>query len=239
MSPSAPTCQARAGLEALDVDLDRVWAGVAARYGRGRRDDRAMAGRLLGSPGLARALVTTPSLLLSWLAATAVVLAVGVLVTAQTGVPWVALLAPALAGCRHRLCLRPGHRPGLRVEQSMAVSDRMVLLARALAVFGVNAALGLVASLVSAGAAGLTLGWLVPMTTVAALASRRRRWRARPTWGSRRRWPAGASSCWPARCGRATWQQRSHRATHAAYLAATLACLAVALYATSARKIEG
>src|SRR2546430_810323 len=37
-------------------------------------------------------------------------------------------------------------------------------------VCGVNAALGLVASVFAAEAAGLTLGWLVPMTTVAALA---------------------------------------------------------------------
>jgi hypothetical protein len=52
----------------------------------------------------------------------------------------------------------------------MAVSDRMVLLARALAVFGLNAALGLAASALSGAAAGLTFGWLIPMTAVCALA---------------------------------------------------------------------
>jgi hypothetical protein len=54
----------------------------------------------------------------------------------------------------------------------MAVSDRMVLLLRALAVFAVNAALGLAASAVSASgaAAAVTFGWLIPMTAVCAFA---------------------------------------------------------------------
>ncbi len=54
-----------------DVDLDRVWLGVAAQVWRRRPGpaERA-ASRLLRSPGLARALVTTPSLLLGWVIAT-------------------------------------------------------------------------------------------------------------------------------------------------------------------------
>jgi hypothetical protein len=57
----------------------------------------------------------------------------------------------------------------------MAVSDRMVLLVRALAVFAVNAVLGLAASAVSVvspsgAAAAVTFGWLVPMTAVCAFA---------------------------------------------------------------------
>jgi hypothetical protein len=46
----------------------------------------------------------------------------------------------------------------------------MVLLVRALAVFGLNAALGLAASAASGAAAALTFGWLVPMTAVCGLA---------------------------------------------------------------------
>ena len=46
----------------------------------------------------------------------------------------------------------------------------MVLLTRALTIFGLNAALGLAASAVSGAAAALTFGWLVPMTAVCALA---------------------------------------------------------------------
>jgi hypothetical protein len=54
----------------------------------------------------------------------------------------------------------------------MAISDRMVLLVRALAVFAVNAVLGLAASAVSASgaAAAVTFGWLIPMTAVCAFA---------------------------------------------------------------------
>ena len=53
---------------------------------------------------------------------------------------------------------------------SMAVSDRMVLLARVLAIFVVDTALGLAASAFSSAAAGLALGWLIPMTAVSGLA---------------------------------------------------------------------
>jgi len=52
----------------------------------------------------------------------------------------------------------------------MAVSDRQVLLVRALGVFAVDAALGLAASAASGVALGITFGWLVPMTAVCALA---------------------------------------------------------------------
>jgi hypothetical protein len=164
-------CQARWGLAALDVDLDRVWSGVAAEawaspVGRVER----LAGRLLGSPGLARALVNTPSLVLSWVLASALVLGIGVMVTRQTEQPWVALLAPALAGIAISYAYGPGVDPAWELSQTMAVSDRQVLLVRVFAVFGLNMVLGLVASLGAAQAVGITLGWLAPMAMVSALA---------------------------------------------------------------------
>ena len=72
----------------------------------------------------------------------------------------------------------PGMDPAWELSCSMAVSDRMVLLVRALAVFAVNAVLGLAASAVSAvpavsasgAAAAVTFGWLIPMTAVCAFA---------------------------------------------------------------------
>jgi hypothetical protein len=153
-----------------EVDLDRVWISVAAEVWH-RRPGPAerLASRLLRSPGLARALLTTPSLLLGWVLATAVVLLAGVAFTLSTGTPWVALIAPPIAGAGIAYAYGPGIDPAWELSQSMAVSDRMVLLVRALAVFGLNAILGLVASAASGAVAAVTFGWLVPMTAVCGL----------------------------------------------------------------------
>ena len=97
-------------------------------------------------------------------------LGAGALATLGTGQPLVALLAPALAGAGIAYAYGPSIDPAWELSCSMAVSDRMVLLVRALAVFALDAALGLVASAVSGSAVALTLGWLVPMTAVCALA---------------------------------------------------------------------
>ncbi len=153
-----------------DIDLDRVWLGVAAQVWRRRPGPlERLAARLLRSPGLARALVTTPALLLGWVIATTAVLLAGVGFTLGTGRPLVALLAPAVAAAGIAYAYGPGIDPAWELSQSMAVSDRMVLLVRALAVFGMNAVLGLAASAASGAAAAVTFGWLVPMTAVCAL----------------------------------------------------------------------
>jgi ascorbate-specific PTS system EIIC-type component UlaA len=99
-----------------------------------------------------------------------VVLAVGTAATVGTGLPLVALLAPAVAGAGIAYAYGPGIDPAWELSCSMAVNDRMVLLVRAVAVFFVNAALGLAASAASGLAASVTFGWLVPMTAVSALA---------------------------------------------------------------------
>jgi hypothetical protein len=170
---AAPLRGRRDGRDAVpsDVDLGRVWLGVAAQVWR-RQPGRLerLAGRLLRSPGLARALVTTPSLLVGWVTATAVVLLAGLLATLGTGAPYVALVAPAVAAAGIAYAYGPGIDPAWELSCSMAVSDRMVLLVRALAVFGLNATLGLIASAASGAAAAVTFGWLVPMTAVCALA---------------------------------------------------------------------
>ncbi len=160
-----------------DVDLGRVWISVAAQVWRRQPGwlERT-AGRLLRSPGLARALLTTPSLLLPWLLTSIVVLAAGAAATTGSGQPVVALLAPAMAAAAIAYSYGPGMDPAWELSCSMAVSDRMVLLVRALAVFAVNAVLGLAASVVSVSgpgggtAAAVTFGWLIPMTAVCAFA---------------------------------------------------------------------
>ncbi len=160
-----------------DVDLGRVWISVAAQvWHRQPGWLERTAGRLLRSPGLARALLTTPSLLLPWLLTSIVVLAAGAAATTGSGQPVVALLAPAMAAAAIAYSYGPGMDPAWELSCSMAVSDRMVLLVRALAVFAVNAVLGLAASVVSVSgpgggtAAAVTFGWLIPMTAVCAFA---------------------------------------------------------------------
>jgi hypothetical protein len=162
-----------------DVDLGRVWISVAAQVWRRQPGwlERT-AGRLLRSPGLARALLTTPSLLLPWLLTSIVVLAAGAAATTGSGQPVVALLAPAVAAAAIAYSYGPGMDPAWELSCSMAVSDRLVLLVRALTVFAVTAVLGLAASAVSAvsvvsasgAAAAVTFGWLIPMTAVCAFA---------------------------------------------------------------------
>jgi len=156
-----------------DVDLGRVWISVATQVWRRQPGwlERT-ASRLLRSPGLARALLTTPSLLLPWLLTSIAVLAAGAAATTDSGQPLVALLAPGVAAAAIAYAYGPGMDPAWELSCSMAVSDRMVLLVRALAVFAVNAVLGLAASAVSASgaAAAVTFGWLIPMTAVCAFA---------------------------------------------------------------------
>jgi hypothetical protein len=108
--------------------------------------------------------------LVAWLISTVVVLAVGAAATVGTGLPLVALLAPAVAGAGIAYAYGPGMDPAWELSCSMAVSDRMVLLVRTVAVFAVNAGLGLAASAASGLAAPVTFGWLVPMAAVSALA---------------------------------------------------------------------
>lgn len=153
------------------VDLDQVWLAVAARvWRRPPGVVERVAARVLRSPALARALVTTPSLLWAWLLATAVVFGVGELVDRTTDLPAVALLAPALAGAGIAYAYGPGTDPAYELARTVPTSARMVLLVRALAVFAVDAGLGVIASVVLPVPDGLTYRWLAPMTAVAALA---------------------------------------------------------------------
>jgi hypothetical protein len=159
------------GVDLGGVDLSRVWTAVAAEVWQrpAGRAERA-ATWLLRSPGLARALVTTPSLLLPWLISTIVVFGVGALVRLGPGQPAVWLVAPAIAGVGIAFAYGPGIDPAWELSSSCAVSDGLVLLTRAVTVFALNAMLGVLASAASGAVAALTFGWLIPMTAVTALA---------------------------------------------------------------------
>jgi hypothetical protein len=217
-----------------DVDLDRVWTGVAAQVWR-REPPRLerVAARLLRSPGLARALLTTPSLLVPWLIASVVVLGAGTIATAGTGEPLVWLIAPALAGVAIAYAYGPGIDPAWELLCSMAVSDRMVLLVRALAVFALNSVLGLAASAASGTAAAVTFGWLIPMTAVCALALA-----VATVTRSANTGAAAASAAWiiTVLAGQATVGKFTAVVTEAVlilpYLAVAACCAAIVVYAT-------
>jgi hypothetical protein len=191
------------------------------------------AGRLLRSPGLARALLTTPSLLLPWLIVSVVVLAAGAAATLTSGQPLVALMAPAVAAAAIAYAYGPGIDPAWELSCSMAVSDRMVLLVRALAVFAVNAVLGLVASAASGAAVAVTFGWLVPVMAVCAFALAV----ATITRSANAGAAAGAAS-WAITVlsGRVASGRFAAAVTDSAlvlpYLAVVAGCAAVAVYAT-------
>ena len=223
-----------------DVDLGRVWISVAAQVWRRQPGwlERT-AGRLLRSPGLARALLTTPSLLLPWLLTSIVVLAAGAAATTGSGQPVVALLAPAMAAAAIAYSYGPGMDPAWELSCSMAVSDRMVLLVRALTVFTVNAVLGLAASVVSVSgpgggtAAAVTFGWLIPMTAVCAFALA-----VATVARSANAGAAAGVAGWLiiVLCGRVASGQFAAAVTDTVlflpYLAIGAGCAAVALYAT-------
>ncbi len=229
-----------AELRALGIDFERVWTGVSGEvWSRDIGPVERLAARLLCSPGLARALVATPSLILSWIVATLVVLAVGVIASQQTGTPWVSLLAPALAGAGIAYAYGPGIDPAFELSQSLPVSHRMVLLTRGLSVFGLNALLGILASFVAEGANGVTFGWLVPMTAVSALALA-----AATVSRSANAGVAAALGAWAVVVlGRAYPTQHLAEAVDPGlltpvYLVITIGCLALALVATSGHRNE-
>ena len=81
-------CQANARQEAgeLGINLYRVWSTVEAEIWSPEVSPiEHWTRRLLRSPGLARALVTTPSLFLSWIGASAFVVLIGIIATRDSG----------------------------------------------------------------------------------------------------------------------------------------------------------
>ena len=150
-----------------------------------------------------------------------------------------ALLAPAVAAAGIAYAYGPGIDPAWELSRSMAVSDRMVLLVRALAVFASNAAFGLAASAASVlrqvgAAAAVTFGWLIPMTAVCALALAAATARAvgeRGRRGRGRGWPITVLS---GAGGRRAVHRRGHRLCPGPPLPGRSppCCAAVAVYAT-------
>jgi hypothetical protein len=159
-----------AEMRALDVDLNIVWRGIQAEvWAPDVRRAEGWIASALRSPALARALVTTPSLLVSWLVASVAVFALGAAVAGVTDQPIVPLLAPAVASVAVAFAYGAGADPAYEIARTMPLPARMILLVRVSTVFMTNALLGLTAMLVNSALGGVTLFWLLPMTAISLL----------------------------------------------------------------------
>jgi hypothetical protein len=155
----------------LDVDLDHAWHGVAGEvWGRPLSPVERGARWALRSAPMARVLVVSPLLIVAWIVASAIVFALGVLVTQATEQPVIPLLAPALAAVGVAYAYGAGADVAYEITRTMPVSSRMILLARIAVVFAISTALGAVASLVTPALGDVTALWLLPMVAISMLA---------------------------------------------------------------------
>lgn len=157
-------------LAMLDVDLGRVWNGVMGEvWSRPVGHVERIARRVLHSAALARVLVVSPALILAWIIASAVVFALGVIVTQATAEPLIPLLAPALAAIGVAYAYGEGADDAYELTRTMPVSSRMILLVRITVVFAINTVLGGIASLITPALGGVTLLWLLPMVAISMI----------------------------------------------------------------------
>jgi hypothetical protein len=157
-------------LAMLDVDLDRTWHGVIGEvWSRPVGPVEQIARRALHSAALARVLVVSPLLILAWIIASAVVFALGVVVTQASGQPLIPLLAPALAAVGVAYAYGAGADVAYEISRTMPVSSRMILLVRIAVVFAISTVLGAVASIFAPALGGVTALWLLPMVAISML----------------------------------------------------------------------
>jgi hypothetical protein len=149
--------------------LDRSWeliAGSLDRRGPG------LAARVLQRAGLPdhrlRLLAATPALRWSWLAATAAVLAFGVIAayTGETGARTTLLLflifAPVLPVLAVATAYGPPADPMHEITSTMPMAGPSLVLWRATAVVTVSTAMGAVAAVLLPGPAWSAVAWLLP-----------------------------------------------------------------------------
>jgi hypothetical protein len=168
-----------------DVNFDRVWHRVTGDiWATEPRWIERSAGQLFNSPALARALVTTPSLLLAWLLASVFVFGLGVLVSNATDKPWVPFLAPLIAILGVSFVYGAGADPAWEITRTMALPQRMLLLVRVTAVFFTNTVIAIVASLFTEMAGPIVMLWLLPMVGLSMIALAFATWTQSPMFGA-------------------------------------------------------
>lgn len=155
----------------LDVDLERPWHGVMGEvWSRPVGPVEKIARKAFGSAALARILVASPLMILAWIIASALVFALGAVVTQATDQPFIPLLAPAIAAVGVAYAYGAGADVAYEISRTMPVSSRMILLVRMTVVFAVSTVLGGVASLFTPALGGVTALWLLPMVAISVIA---------------------------------------------------------------------
>lgn len=168
-----------------DIDFGHVWNRVTGDIWATQPGwIEQTAARLLKSPALARALVTTPSLVLAWLLASVLVFGLGVVVTNMTDQPWVPVLAPIVAIVGVSFVYGAGADPAWEITRTMALPQRMVLLVRVTAVFSTNVVIALAAALFTDVAGSIILLWLLPMVALSMIALAFATWTQSPMFGA-------------------------------------------------------
>jgi hypothetical protein len=154
----------------LDPDwLDRSWELIAESLGR---PAPGVAERLLHHAGLPdhriRLLAATPALRWSWLAATAAVLAFGVIAAytgeagARTTLLIFLILAPVMPVLAVATAYGPPADPMHEITSTTAMAGPSLVLWRATAVVAVSMAMGAVAAVLLPGPAWSAVAWLLP-----------------------------------------------------------------------------
>lgn len=168
--PYMPPDVSKEELAMLDVDLDHAWSGVMGEiWSRPLGPVERLARKAFHSAALARVLVVSPLMILAWIIASAIVFALGVVVTQATEQPLIPLLAPALAAVGVAYAYGAGADVAFEISRTMPVSSRMILLVRITVVFTISTVLGAVASLFAPALGGVTVLWLLPMVAISIL----------------------------------------------------------------------
>ncbi len=168
-----------------DVDFGQVWNRVTGEIWASEPGwIGRTAARLLKSPALARALVTTPSLVLAWLLASVLVFGMGVFVTNATNERWVPFLARVVAIVGVSFVYGAGADPAWEIMRTMALPQRMVLLVRVTAVFITNMVIALVAGLFTDVVGSIIVLWLLPMVGLSMIALAFATWTQSPVFGA-------------------------------------------------------
>lgn len=154
----------------LSVDLAQVWQGIRGEiWGKPLSPMERITRKLVGSAAIARVMMTSPLMYLAWILASAIAIALGLLLTATSGQPLLPLMAPLLAIAGVTYAFGPGADSAWELSRTMPISASMLLPIRVAFVFTVSTVFTCIGTFFTATAADITLLWLLPMVALSLL----------------------------------------------------------------------